>query len=172
VRALALRGFFGFGDAVEPPPAANDPLDVVRRPVTADREQACLGLGRGDTGQRPDLRVRELTARERLRDPGQRRQRSRHANVLSCGARRQADAPRQPVRTRVEAVAPPAALVELADQLQQACGRGIEMSGKLGDLIAQPLEVDDVRRWGSETLHRRVLQERICADSAPRFSTA
>src|SRR5689334_11376159 len=48
--------------------------------------------------------------------------------MLSGCAGRQADAPRQPVGARAEAVAPAAALVELTNQVEQACSGGIEMS--------------------------------------------
>jgi len=54
---MAPRGLFRFGNPVQPSPAADDALDVVRRPIATDGEQALFCLGRGDTGQRPDLRV-------------------------------------------------------------------------------------------------------------------
>src|SRR5690349_13899505 len=157
---MAPSGLFGFGDAVESPPAPHDALDMMRRAVATDRKEPLFRLGRGNAGECPDLRVRELAARERLRDPRQRREGAGHADMLTRRARRQADAPRQPVSTGAEAVAPAAAFVKLADEVEQPCSRGIEMSRQLGDLLTEALELDDVRRRGSEArsdIHRRVL---------------
>jgi len=58
---VAPRGLAGLGQTVHPSPPANDPLDVGRGPRLTHREQPLLGLGRGHAGQRPDLRVRELS---------------------------------------------------------------------------------------------------------------
>ena len=75
--SVAPRALAGLGQPVHPSPPANDPLDVRRGAGPPDRQQPLLGLGRGHAGQRPDLGVRELTARERLGQPGQRAQRAR-----------------------------------------------------------------------------------------------
>jgi hypothetical protein len=95
---MAPRGLFGFGNTVQSPPAAHDALDMVRRAVPSDREQPLFGFRCRDSRQRPDLRVRELTAGERLGDPRQHRQRSGDADVFPCGTDGEA-APRQPVST-------------------------------------------------------------------------
>ena len=55
--------------AIHPPPAADDALDVLGGPGPADGEQPLFGLGRGDPGQRANLRVRELAMRERVGEP-------------------------------------------------------------------------------------------------------
>jgi hypothetical protein len=47
-------------------PPADDEFDVLGRAGTASREQPLFGLRRGDPGQRADLGVRQLTARECL----------------------------------------------------------------------------------------------------------
>jgi hypothetical protein len=100
---------------------------VTRRSSPADREQALLGLGRGDPCQRPHLRVRQLAARQGLGKAWERHQRARHADPLARGAEIQPHAPREPVRARAKAVAPAAPRVELADQVEQALGGGVEV---------------------------------------------
>jgi hypothetical protein len=142
------RGLCRLGLPVHAPPAADDQLDVLGGTRSADREQPVFGLGRRDPRQRPDFRVRQLTAGERLRQPRQRAERPRHADVLAGGARLEADAPGQPRRARAKAIAPAAAGVELADQIEQACGGGVEVGRQLGDLIAEALE------FGSRTNNR------------------
>jgi len=80
----------GLADLVVPvhlTPALDDALHVHGAPATPDRKQAPLGLRGGDTSERAHLGVRELPARERLRQPGQRAQGARDAHVLASGAR-------------------------------------------------------------------------------------
>src|SRR2546430_6540623 len=99
--------------------------------------------------------------------PARKRQhaeRPRHANPLAGGARVEPDAPRQPRGAGAEAVAPAAAEVEVADEIEQPSGRGVVMGGQLGDVIAKALEL-----W---SVHRRVSPVICCADSTPGFSTA
>jgi hypothetical protein len=105
----------------------------------ANREQALLGLWSCDPRQRTDLGVRQLTARERLRQPRQRAERTRDANVLTRSARLEPEAPREPRRARAKAIAPAAARVEFANEIEQSRGGGVEMGGELGDLIAEAL---------------------------------
>jgi hypothetical protein len=73
-------GVADLGLAVHPPPAAHDALHVLRRAGAPDRQQALLGLGCGHASQRPDLGVRQLTAREGL---GQQRQPAERPRTLS-----------------------------------------------------------------------------------------
>jgi hypothetical protein len=40
---------------------------------------------------------------------------------------------------------PPAAGVELADEKEQAGGGGVQMGGQLGDLVAQAIQLVDMR---------------------------
>src|SRR6266513_6342718 len=94
------------GVAVYPAPAAHDALDVLRSAGTSDAQQALFGLRRRDAGERPDLGVRELAAREGAAQAGQGAERPRDAHLLSGGAWVEADAPAQPVGARAEAVAP------------------------------------------------------------------
>jgi len=135
------RRLLRFRLAVHSPPAADDELDVLGGAGAADREQALLGLRRRDARQCTDLGVRQLAAGEGLRQARQRTKRARHADVLACGARLESDAPRQPVGARPKAVAPAAARVELADEIEQVRGGGVEMSGELSDLVAEVLEL-------------------------------
>jgi hypothetical protein len=71
--------------------------------------------------------------------------------VLAGGTGSEPDAPRQPVRARAEAVAPAAAGVELADQIEQARGSGIEVRRELGDLVAETVQFFG----GRDGQHRR-----------------
>jgi hypothetical protein len=82
---------------------------------------------------------------ERLRQARQRPQRARDAYALTRGAGVEPDPPREPVGARAKAVGPPAARVELADQVEQACRRSVEMCRELRDLIAKALELRDGR---------------------------
>jgi len=73
--------------------------------------------------------------------------------MLAAGTQVHTDAIAQPVGTGTETMVPAAARVELADQLEQTCGGGIEVGGQLGDLVAEAIELsdrfrgrDDVRR--------------------------
>src|ERR671936_353045 len=62
-------------------------------------------------------------------------------------------------------MAPAAARVELADQIQQPRGGGIEMRGELGDLVTETLQLDDVwmsrHEAGSIDVHRRISLRRL-----------
>jgi hypothetical protein len=73
--------------------------------------------------------------------------------------------------TREEAVVPAAAGIELADEIEQPRGRGVEMRAELGDLVADSIELDDVRmsrdEAGTTEVHRRASS--CCADSNPGF---
>src|SRR5262249_29810632 len=97
-----------------------------------------------------------------LRQPPER---PRHADVLARGTQFESDTPGKPVRARPEAVAPTAASIELTDQIEQPRGGGVEMRGELGDLIAEPLELDAA--WmgrdhaGAIDVHRRFSLHRL-----------
>src|SRR5439155_1677283 len=84
----------------------------------------------------------------------------RHPHVLAGRARGEPDAPRQPVRTRAEAVAPPAAGVELANQIEQAGGGGVEVGGELGDLVAESIQFLDRLGRGNDA-ERAGFHERV-----------
>jgi len=91
-----------------------------------------------------DLGVGDLTAGEAGADEGEVRQSAGDADALVGGAEVQADAPRQPFGAGLEAVAPAAEGVELVDLVQQARHGDLDVSGQLGDLVAQALGGDDV----------------------------
>src|SRR5262245_28419860 len=107
----------------------------------AHREQPLFGLGRGDAGELTDFGVRELAARERLGQKWQRAEGVGHADVLAGGAWGEPPAPREPGGARAKAVAPPAAPVKFADEIEQSGGGGVEVSGQLGDLVAELIEI-------------------------------
>jgi hypothetical protein len=76
--------------------------------------------------------------RERQRGQG-----PRHADLLPGGAEVEADPPAQPVGAGAEPVTPAAAGIELADEVEEARGGGLEMRRQLGDLIAQSVQFSD-----------------------------
>jgi len=124
---MSRGGLARFGVAVHPPPAAHDELDVLRRAGPPDAQQALFRLGSRHTSQRTDLGVRELAAREGVSQAGQGGQSTRDTHLLARGTDVEADSPAQPVGARAEAVAPAAASVELADEIQQARGGSVEV---------------------------------------------
>jgi len=149
----------------------DDALDVFGGARPADLEQPLLGLGCRDPGQRADLRVGQLAMRERLGEPRQRAESPRHAHPFARRAGVEPDAPREPRSARGEAVAPAAAGVELADEIEQARGGGVEVGGELGDLVAEPLELHDVRR-GRDDLASAEVHRRVLHGSAPTLHPA
>jgi hypothetical protein len=127
-------------------------------PGLADGEETRFGLGRRHPGQRAHLGIRELAARKR---PGQSRQRGERAcdaDALARGAGVESHTPRQPVRARAKAGVPPVSRVELADQIEQVGGGGIE--GAESSAISSPRRSRSVVVIGSLP----------CADCTPRFS--
>src|SRR5262249_5775919 len=162
---VVSRRLVDFRLAVHPAPAADDDLDVLGGARAADREQSLFGVWSRHTRQRPNLGVRELAARQCSPQPRQRPERPRHADMLARGAELESDAPGKPVRARPEAVAPAAAGVEVADEIEQPRGGSIELRGELGDLVAEPLELDAawMRRDHARTIdvHRRFSLHRL-----------
>jgi len=155
---VAPRRLPRFGLSIDPAPAAHDALDVLGGAGPADREQPLLGLRRGDARERPNLGVRQLAASECLRQTGQCTERPGHPDALARCARVEPDTPRQPGGAREEARVPASAGIEIADEVEQVRGRGVEVGGQFGDLVAEPVELDyGLRRWdklGSVDLHR------------------
>jgi len=156
---VAPRGLPYFRLPIDPPPAADDALDVLGGAGPADGEQPLFRFWRRDAGQRTDLRVRQLAAAERLRQSWQRAQRASYPDALAGRAPVEPDAPRQPRGAGVEASVPAAARVELADEIQKARGSGIEVGGELGDLVAEAIHLrggaNDGLKHGLETDVRR-----------------
>ena len=175
--AVAPIALSRFGDAIHPPPAADDPLDVLGGAGPADSEQPLFGLRRSDAGQRADFRIRQLAAGERAGQQRQRAERQRDANALAGGAGIEADAPRQPRGARTEAVGPAAARVEFSDEIEEVRRRGVQMRRQVRDLVAEAIQRLDGASGGlgyrsdADTrgrVHRRVSLH-LCADSIPRF---
>ena len=75
---MEVFSVFG-GDA---PIGTNSTFELRRRHVTRELEQLLLALRFGDPCQRPDLRVRQLTAREGLMDQRQLDEAARNPDVL------------------------------------------------------------------------------------------
>jgi hypothetical protein len=138
-------GLPGLGLGVHAAPAADDALDVSGGAGAAHGQQLLLGLRGGHASERPHLGVRQLPAGKRPGQEWQGAERAGHADALARGARIQADAPAQPVGAGAEAVGPAAAGVELADQIQEAGGGGLEVRRQLGDLVPQPIQFCDGR---------------------------
>ena len=154
------------GVAIHPPPAAHDALDVLRSAGAPDAQQPLLGLRRRDAGERPDLGVRELAAREGTGQAGQGAERPGDAHLLARGAGVEADAPAQPVGAGGEAVAPALARVELSDEIQKTRGGGFEVRRELGDFVAETIE-----RGGRAGEREHVCGEHVHGESPPAEAT-
>jgi hypothetical protein len=150
---VAVGGLARLGDPIDTAPAANDTLDVAGGPRTADGEQALFGLRRGNAGERPNLGVRELAPCESLGEPRQGRQGARHPHAFPGCAQVEPHAPAQPGGAGAESRVPATAGVELADEIEQACGGRFEVSRKPGDLVAQPIECSVVDAIGRAIFH-------------------
>jgi hypothetical protein len=143
--------------AIHAAPATDDALDMFGGAGAADRQQAFLGLRRRHPRERADLGIRELAVGECLSEPRQRGERARHAHLFAGRAQVEADTPGEPFRAGAEAVVPAAVDIELANQVQQAGGGGIEMHGELGDLVAQAIQRAQIHGespFDAATLHR------------------
>ena len=90
--------------------------------------------------------------------PRQRAERARHPHVLAGGARGEPHAPGEPGGAGAEAGVPALAGVELADEVEQAGGGGVEMRRQLGDLVAEPVQIRGLQGGGNEraSFHARV----------------
>ncbi len=93
--------------AVDVAPRADDAFDVRRGACLANFQQPVFGLRARHTSQCSNLRVRELAAGERFRQPRQRSERARHPDMLARCAGGQADPSRQPLGARAKAASPP-----------------------------------------------------------------
>jgi len=134
-------GLLSLGLGVHPSPASHDALDVLGGARAAHRQKSLLGLRRGHAGQLADLCVRELTAGERPRQPRQRAEGAGDPDVLAGGAGREPHAPGEPSGAGAKAGVPAIAGIEFTDEIEQASGRGVEVGGQLGDLVAEPIEI-------------------------------
>ena len=109
-------------------------------PIPRGGRWASLGCGSAGT--------EVFAAGKGLGQPGQRAERARHPDAFACRTRVEADAPAQPSGARAEAVAPAAARIELADEIEEASGRRIEVSRQLSDLVAQAIQLRGALRRG------------------------
>ena len=102
-----------------------------------------LVLGRGDAGHRPDLGITDDSFLERPADQWQLLQCVGHAHLLPRRPEVESHPPPQPGGAGAEAGIPAPAGIELAEQGEEACGRGLEVRRQLGDLIAQSIQFCD-----------------------------
>ena len=148
------RSLARFGLLVQAPPAPHDALHVDRRARASDREQARLRLRGRDTRQGADLRVGELPTRHRVGQCRQRPEGTRHPHVLSGGAGSKSYTPGEPLGAGAETVGPTLAYIELPDQSKQAGGCRLEVSGELGNLVTQTIQLREMRGVGLRRLQR------------------
>ena len=126
---------------LRPPVLLHEILDVRGRAVAADAHEHGFVRVRRDARHRADLRIRELAARERGADLGQRFERARDADLLARRHLADAALPVEPLRGAHETVPRIRfAAVEFRDQQQEAIGRGVEVAPELGDLGFEAVE--------------------------------
>ncbi len=143
-------GLAGFGLPVHPAPAPHDALHVDRRPGAPHRQQPGLSLRGCHAGDGADLGVGELAARQGLGQGWQCPEGAGHPDPLTSGPWLEPHAPGQPRRARAEAGVPAPAGVEFPDKGEQPGRRRLEVSGELGDLVAQAIQLRNARRRGQE----------------------
>src|SRR3989442_7304561 len=85
--------------------------------------------------------MRDPTARERAGDAWQRVEPPRDPDLFASRTRRQARAPGEPLGAGAEPVAPATTCIELADEVQKARGRCIEVGRELGDLVTKAIQL-------------------------------
>ena len=124
------------GVAIHAAPGPDQALDMGGGAGPRERQQARFRLRRSHARERADLRVGDLAVRERRADERQLGQRAGRANALIGGAEVHTDTPGQPFGAGLEAVAPAAAGVELADHVQQAGGRALRSHRARGHNLA------------------------------------
>ncbi len=126
---------------LDAPVAPDQALDMGGRAVLGDHEQILLVLRRRHARHGADLGEADPSGAKRVTDPGQVREGVGDADFLSGGAQADAALPVEPMGAGLEARPFPAlALVELADQDQEAIGGGGDMRGQLGDFVGQGLQ--------------------------------
>jgi hypothetical protein len=138
---MPSSGLAVLGLTVDAAPSAHQTLDVVRGSGVSYCQQPLFRIRSSDASHGPNLGVRDLSASKRCRQTRQNSKRARHPDALACGARIETDAPAEPRGARAEPGIPAFASVELADEIQQARGGGFEVRRKLGDRVAQPVDI-------------------------------
>ncbi len=121
------RGLAGLRLPVHLAPATHDPLDLGGHAGPRHAQQALFGLRGGDARQGPELGVREFPAREGLGQERQCPQGARHPDPFPGRPRVESHPPAQPGGAGAEPGVPAPARVELADQVQEARGGGLEL---------------------------------------------
>ena len=116
-----------------------------------------------------NLGVREFAPRERLGQGGQRPESACDPDPLPGGAQVEAHPPREPLGAGAEAILPAAADVELADEVEESTGRRLQVSGELGDLVAEAIQLREVRRGGLRWLQRSGNIRRACRHGESPF---
>ena len=138
---VPLRRLARLGPAVHRAPAAYDALDVGGGARASYGEQPRLGLRRGHAGEGAHLGVRQLPAAEGLGEEWQRPEGARHPHPLAGCTEIETHPPGEPGGAGAEARVPAAAGVELADQVEQARGGGVEVRGQLSNLVAEAIQL-------------------------------
>ena len=140
--ASVLLGLLGpFRVPIHPPPPPDDSLDVRRRPRPPHLQEPALRLRRSHPGQRPHLGVGQFTSGQCPGEERQRRQRPCDPDPLASRTQIEAHPPAQPLRARAEPGVPAAAGVELADEVEQPRGGGVQVRRQLGNLVAEPVQI-------------------------------
>ena len=91
--------------------------------------------------QGADLGVGQLPTRERFCQGRQRSEGARHADPFPGGPKVKPHPPGEPSSAGAEAAVPPATGVEVADEVEEAGGGGLEMRRQLGDRVPQSVQL-------------------------------
>ena len=129
-------------------PAAHDALHVRGSPGLCDCKQALFRFWTRHARHGPNFCVRDLSATESLGELRERSERARRSHTLACCAGIEPDAPREPGCARPEPVVPTAPYIELADEIEQLGGGGIEVGRPLRDFVAQAIEFSGLLHHG------------------------
>ena len=127
-------GPLGLLGALGPAVEADELLHMLGGAVQSDVEEVGFVLRGGDAGQGPDLRVAELTLRQRFGEHRQLGQRPGDADLLPRGVGIDAAGPGEPVGAGQRPLrGPDLAAIELGDEGEEAEGGSVEVGGEGGD---------------------------------------
>ena len=134
---LALLRLLRSLEAIDPPPGADEALDVGGCAGQGQIDEPPFVLGRGDPREGAHLGVRQRPALHRRADARKGRQRAGDSHLLARRAEIDPGPPMQPVSARQTPVVPAGAGIELAQQDEELVRGRVHAGGQLGDRLAE-----------------------------------